>query len=245
MQSKKILFLRISNLTAILWSSCVIGVITILTFATKLATHDPDFSQGYPESIYLLPMLSMFFIGFFAFISMIVSSVISLFIKSVKVSYNPPLGISTKKTVLFVVVILFGVLSFLFGYRQANFRNYSNYTGQDVFNAINDYRKQKGLNQIILNPELCDNLIQRYLDITNPKNAFIGHAGFEQWVKTEGLEDYTLAELYIKDAPTVNDAMSFWLSSPGHKSSLDADYDRGCSYANENTSVVILGKKIR
>ena len=115
------------------------------------------------------------------------------------------------------------------------------YTGQEVFGAINRFREQNGKPILVIEPTLCDNLVQRYLDIKNPDKQYEGHPGFVRWVETEGLTNYILAEVYVKDTNSPEDAISFWNGSPGHRTALLGDYKLGCAYANEGIAVVVLG----
>ncbi len=242
-------FLRVANYSALIWALSVIGLIGVVSAATNLMTHDPSFSLGDPEYIYLLPMLSFLFVGLAAFVLM-VSSGITGFMKKELVIYKAPLGLSTKRICWLVGILLFGVVSFFFGFRQAlvpannAFYNAPKYTGQEVFDAINKHRVSKGLNVLMLDPYICDNLVQRYLDITNPDNTYVGHAGFERWAETEGLtNDYVLVEVYVSGSPSAEDAVKYWEGSPGHRLALEGNYEIGCAYASEGISVAVFGRK--
>lgn len=236
--------LTVSNRSAIIWVLCIAGVIGVLTLATKFGTHDPGFSPGYPEEQYLLPMLSFLFVGSFTFFLMIITGGLSFFMQGEK-EYKPLWKLSFKKIFLFAGILFFGVFSFLFAFGQSRKSLYDNptYTGQDIFNAVNAERKKNGLNSLVEDPILCDNLVQRYLDLTNPDKQYEGHAGFERWIKKEEITGYALAEIYTKNSGTTDAAIKFWEGSPGHRLALLGDYDRGCAYANNGTAVVILGKK--
>lgn len=234
------------NYSSIIWAISVLGTIIIIAVATKLGTHDPDLSPEDPENIYLLPMLTFFFIGLVAFFVMIVSRISQSFLKE-KYS-QAPFGISIKHSVVFVIFFLFGAVSFLFGMRQANVGQYAEeinvtVTGQEIFDAINKYRQSNGLALITLEDRLCDNLVQRYLDMTNPDNKYVGHAGFERWAEKEGLNDYELAEVYVSGIRSGAEAINFWKGSPGHNSALVGNYKLGCAYANQGIAVAVFGNK--
>lgn len=240
MNKKKLL--AISNYSAIIWAICVLGIIGIIAIASDFATKDPNFSPGDSENIYLLPMLSLFFVGLASFGVMVLGGFLSLLKKDENTEYKPPLGLSFKKIIIFMAVIFFGLFSFLFAFRQSNMANPGGkYTGQEIFDAINSFREQNGKNPIVIEPALCDNLVQRYLDIKNPDKQYEGHAGFTRWVETEGLTNYELAEVYAKDTATPQDAIDFWNGSPGHRTAVLGDYKSGCAYANEGIAVVIFG----
>lgn len=246
---KKEIFKKVANYSAIVWAVCIVGVVSILAIASKFMTHDPDFSPGDPENVYLLPMLSFFFIGLASFGLMTLSGIASLLAKGEKPTFKPPLGLSIKRVFLGMGVLAFGLFAFFFAFRQANLNTYrrdQDYTGQEVFDAINQYRQKNNLKPITLDQNLCDNLVQRYLDLTNPDNTYAGHVGFERWAKNEGLAGgWELAELYIKDAYTVKNAIEFWDSSPGHRLSLQGNYASGCAYADKGTAVVVLGNSVK
>lgn len=241
------LFSHLLNWSSITWGASVLGVVTTIAVATKLGTHDPDFSPGDPENIYLVPMLTFFFLGLLAFLTMAISGILKFTSKEKHSQYKSLLRISTKAAFVFTVFILFGALSFLFGMRQANIGQYAEeinvtVTGQEIFDAINKYRQSNGFTSITLDERLCDNLVQRYLDMTNPDNKYIGHAGFERWAQEQGLDtDYQLAEIYVSGIRSGAEAINFWVGSPGHKSALVGDYRLGCAYANQGIAVAVFG----
>jgi len=231
----------LANKCAIAWNICMIGVIGILAYATKLATHDPSFSTGGKESLLLLPLLIFSIVGFLSFPLMIITYLLSIpekskFLSSFSIKHNLVLG----------GFIIFSTFSFLFGFRQGQLINFvGNFTGQELLTAVNKIRVEKGINEITLDHLLCDNLVQRYLDITNPDNEYAGHIGFERWATNEGLDkNYYLAELYIKNSENAERAINFWLGSPGHSTELlSKNYDVGCTYADKGSGVLILGKR--
>ena len=122
------------------------------------------------------------------------------------------------------------------------------YTGQQLFDAVNEYRVSKNLSSLETDPRLCDNLVERYLAIKEPGS---GHKGFEEWLKSEGIKQdendnryYGLiGEMYVKDISTPENAIAWWLGSPGHKSTLERpELNKGCAYANDGTGVVIMAQ---
>lgn len=244
-------FYKIANIASILWLICIVGVISIVAVASKFATHDPDFSFGYPEHVYLYPMLSFFLVGSVAFLIFVATGFLFRLTKGHTSHLKPFLGLSIKKVVLVIGITVFGVFCFFFGVRQTNVAFFSPdtgapITGQEVFTAVNNYRTSKGYKQVKLDPRICDNLVQRYDDIVNPANKYIGHAGFEKWATTEGLNrDYQLAEVYAMGVKSGTEATRFWESSPGHYSALIGDYDLGCSYANKGVAIMIFGKVVK
>ncbi len=234
--------LRFSNIAGIIWIVCMMVVIGIIAVASRFMTHDPDFSPGQSENAFLLPMLITFFVGAISFGAMLLTGIASFFAKGEK---QFKVLIPFKYLFILVAFIVFGLAAFLFAFRQQNLSNYNtaNYNGDDTFNAINKYRQENGLKTLTIDPILCDNLVQRYLDIKNPDNKYVGHAGFERWIKQESITGYSLAEVYVTDTQIPEDAIKFWAGSPGHKGAVLGDYEVGCAYANEGIAVAVFGKK--
>jgi uncharacterized protein YkwD len=121
------------------------------------------------------------------------------------------------------------------------------FSGQELFNGVNAYRISKDLPQLKENGELCNNLVERWLDIKNPDN---GHEGFVEWATNKKLlikgypnkNFHYIGELYIVDASTVDMAIEWWASSPGHRIALEnPDFDVMCTYAAEGAGVVVVG----
>lgn len=233
---------KIINISAFVWAlSCYLFAL-IIVITTRLMTHDPNFSGG-PETPWLLPMLLSVFIGFISFAIMFLSGVIAI-IKKDKSNFKMPLNFSTSKSILSVVFLAVIGIIFFFGLRNGNLGyKKSNYTGQQLYDSINEYRKQNGKQPIPLALYMCDNLVARYLKI---KSGDVGHEGFEEWAKKEEIDKKYIprAELYVKDTYTVKDAIDFWNGSPGHKLTLLENFDVGCAYANEGIGVVVFGNNL-
>ena len=122
--------------------------------------------------------------------------------------------------------------------------NLPSFTGQDVFNAVNKYRKENNVSELKLDEVLCNNLAQRYLDIKSGEKENIAHKGFDEWyekyVKPYG---YTISENYAC-GQTPEDIIKAWDGSPGHKLSiLDKKNKLACTYAAEGCAVIVLGYK--
>lgn len=236
---------KFASATSIIWLLCVVTVISILALATQFMTHDPDLAPGEPENVYLLPLLASTGIGFIAFLLTASGGFLSFFSGG---KFEPLFRWKIRYSTVLVTFLLFGAISFLFGYRQANIANYgidTSYTGQDIFDAINAHRQSLSLDPIVLEPTICDNLVQRQLDLANPENQFRGHVGFEDWAVAEKLDQIypELAEMYTKEALSPQEAIDWWKGSPGHRLTLEGDYDVGCAYANDGVAVVVFGKK--
>ncbi|MFA5136141.1 MAG: hypothetical protein WC489_01985 [Patescibacteria group bacterium] len=234
---------KIANYSAAIWAvSCYIFAF-IIFYTTKMWTHDPNFSGG-PETPWLLPMLSSIAIGGLSFGLMFLTGLISL-IKKDKSEVKMPLNFNIKKS--FLSVFLLGIIGvvFLIGVRNGNLGyKKSNYTGQQLFDAVNEYRVQNNKKAVPIALYMCDNLVARYLKI---KSGDVGHEGFEEWAKNEQIDKKYIprAELYVKDTYTTKDAIDFWNGSPGHRLALlQDDYDAGCAYANEGIGVIVFGSNL-
>lgn len=223
-----------NDFASVMWAVSVFAFVAIIMASTNFFTHDPTFGSGGAEHWYLLPMLISVAAGFGSFAMMLFTGVL--------------IGAKPHKVVLPTIILLLCFGTFFFGYRQALKATGvldPQYTGQQVFDAVNVYRVSRGLKEIPVDPALCDNLVQRWLDLTNPDNAFAGHEGSVRWAEQEGLRDrYDLAELYMKNSPSPDATVSWWAGSPGHRTTVEGNYTSGCAYADKGTSVVILGKLI-
>ena len=233
---------KLSNYSAILWVFSCYLFVGIIAITTKGMTHDPNFSGG-AETPWLFPMLATVGVGFLSFGFMVLAWLMSL-AKKDKSEYKAPLGISTKKAILANVLLFIVVAIFAMAYRNANLGyKKADYNGQQLFDAVNEYRVTNGKSQLQLDQYICDNLVARYLKI---KSGDVGHEGFEEWVKNEGIDQRfaPISELYIKDTATTKDAIDFWNGSPGHRLSALGDFTVGCAYANEGVGVLVLGKPL-
>jgi len=249
-KTKRVLH-AVTNYLAIIWAICVVGVVTILAVASKFMTKDPDFSPGDAENVYLLPMLSLFFLGLGAFGLMIVSGIASIIIKGEKSDFKPPFSLSIKRVFLVVGVLFIGVFASLFAFRQAGAGTYQpdsvatipTFTGQELFDAVNVYRNEKGVKELKLDPNLCANLAQRYFDIKKGLDEGIAHKNFDEWVEKyiEPLGGYYVGEDFAWGS-TPQEVIKIWEGSPGHRLSiLDPNNTLGCTYAAEGYAVIILG----
>lgn len=118
------------------------------------------------------------------------------------------------------------------------------YTGQKLFDAVNARRVSVSAPALELDPILCDNLVERWLAVKEPNS---GHKGYAEWLKSEGIADNPkyglIGELYVT-ASTPENAIAWWVGSPGHKDTLERkDMVYGCAYASDGTGVVIMAAK--
>ena len=164
---------------------------------------------------------------------------------------------SKTSSIIKIIAIVLGGLGLVFiacvifiVYIMSNIDN--KYTGQDLFEAVNNHRKSVGVPELQMDGNLCDNLVERWLAVREPGN---GHKGYEEWAEAEGLtkdgvavEPYKatsgISELYILNATTTDWALSAWIGSPGHKNTLEnSDMNSGCAYAHDGTGILIMAEK--
>lgn len=187
-------------------------------------------------------MLSSLFAGLFFFGLTVFAGFLRVILKAKK--WKPPLNIGSWKVgfATFLVVFISGVYVFALFRGNAVLWGKS-YTGYDLFNAVNAYRKSIGVREIRLNENFCNNLVSRWNALKEGKM----HDGFEEWVEQVGLQKihgYTEVGELLVGATTPAEAISNWLGSPGHKLSLENEkWTDGCAYASDGYGVVVTGTK--
>lgn len=242
MGDMKLFFSKTNTISAYVLFVSVITFITVILSSTTFWMKDPCYGAGCSENAYLIPMLGSFFLGCISFGIMILSGIIQKVKKLEK--WNPPFGIGAVKITISTAVIIALFVVYSFGSLRSNVVQFGRgWTGDDLFNAVNQHRLTSGIPTLTLSPQLCDNLVSRWQKVKEGKQ----HEGFEEWVKNEGIQtNYgydSLVELYIQ-AATSADAIAFWVGSPGHKVQLEnPEWKDGCAYANEGYGVVIMGTK--
>lgn len=119
-----------------------------------------------------------------------------------------------------------------------------NYTGQEILDAVNEYRQSKKLTTLKLDEELCNNVVNRYLVFKSPEADKEGHPGFDAWADAEIKKGYRYVGEVFSGEFTKEEVMSGWKGSPSHNEALvNPIYNRGCSYAGDYGVVVLLGAK--
>lgn len=118
------------------------------------------------------------------------------------------------------------------------------FTGQDILDAVNKYRKENNVPELKLDEVLCNNIAQRYLDIKSGEKENIAHKGFDEWYKKYAEPyGYTVSENYAC-GQTPEDIIKAWSGSPSHNLSiLDKKNKLACTYAAEGCVVILLGYK--
>ncbi|GIW57636.1 MAG: hypothetical protein KatS3mg083_581 [Candidatus Dojkabacteria bacterium] len=233
---------KINVISSYFWFISTVFFITIIFLSTKGFTIDPCYGKGCSEHHYLLPMLSSFFAGLFFFGLTVFMGFLRVLLKAEK--WKPPINLGSWKIgfATFLVVFISSVYVVAL-FRGSAVRWGGSYTGQDLFNAVNQHRKSLGLKEVKLSEGLCDNLVSRWQAVKEGRQ----HEGFDDWIKQEGIQtNYgykELVELYIQ-ALTPAEAITFWSGSPGHRIQLEnPKWIDGCAYANEGYGVVVMGIK--
>lgn len=218
--------------TSILWAT------TILLFLAEAYFFGKDVSPGTPYSkTQSTAFLITIAFGFIFFAIAFLTFFVFLYKK-----------IKTWEIVVFLtLLILFGFISVfgLFIYISHEKQNVPNWSGQELFNAVNKQRESVGVSPITLGEGLCDNLVSRWQNVRDGKK----HEGAQQWYDQEGINTKygygEIAELYIT-AETPEKAVEFWVNSPGHKLELDnPKWTDGCTYASEGIGILELSSKVK
>lgn len=233
---------KIGVISSYIWFVGTISFIVVIFVSTKGFTVDPCYGKGCSEHVYLLPMLISFFVGLAFFGLTILFGLLRVVLKTKK--WEPPLNFGSWRVgfIIFLLVLISGV--YVFALFRGNAVMWGgSYTGDDLFNAINEHRRSVGVQEVILSEGLCDNLVSRWQAVKDGKQ----HEGFEEWVMQEGIQTVygykEVAELYIQ-SPTPTGAISFWSSSPGHRIQLEnPKWTDGCAYANDGFGVVVMSAR--
>ncbi|MBI4029389.1 MAG: hypothetical protein HY376_03410 [Candidatus Blackburnbacteria bacterium] len=240
----------IENYAALIWIGCITTTIAILAIATRLATVDPSFSSGGKEEPYLVPLLILTAIGTITFTIMVLAGVINLLVKKEPHQFKPILGLTTRRILLLTGVLIFGVSSFLFGLRQGSLgMKTTQFSSQDLWEAVNTYRTQNGVKTLTLSQEICFGISDRWKAISNNLiNNRPGHEGGENFLQTQRskglLTNVEIIELFT-EANTPQEALTWWNNSPSHRLGLlDPQVNAGCTFWNyqdeRNTLLALL-----
>jgi uncharacterized protein YkwD len=99
---------------------------------------------------------------------------------------------------------------------------------QSVFEKINDYRRDKGLNPLIINKRIVKQARIHSRNMAK-KAAGFSHAGFKERVRNTGINYRSAAENIAynqgeADPPAV--AVVGWIKSEGHRRNIEGDFNR-------------------
>jgi uncharacterized protein YkwD len=120
------------------------------------------------------------------------------------------------------------------------------FTGQQLFDAINCYRKKNGLEPLIMDQGLCSNLAQRYYDSLNPDYKYVAHGGFKEWTEDGPFKRgfNSVSENVHINGDNLNEVITGWAGSPGHNLNLlTTDRPYACTYAIRGYAFLETGAK--
>ncbi len=122
------------------------------------------------------------------------------------------------------------------------------YSGEDLLQAVNKYRREHGVPELQLHSGLCQLSSRRLGELIN-LGKLDNHAGFEKYFNENKISEMAgpqltnVAENLASGYATAWEAVMGWDSSPPHRTFLLADgsYKYGCASANYNFAVLIAG----
>ncbi len=119
------------------------------------------------------------------------------------------------------------------------------YTGQQIQDAVNQYRISLGLIPLEVDSILCNNLFDRYAKMLSDDAISEGHPGFNEWADEKiNTYHYSLVGEVFSPKSTVESVMVGWKGSPGHNLAItNKEYSRVCTYAGSRGVVMVLGAK--
>ena len=119
-----------------------------------------------------------------------------------------------------------------------------NWSGPDLWEAVNGRRKQLGVNAMSSQAELCTIASIRLNELLD-LGKLDGHEGFStlpdrrpdlKWI----FEKYNISEFLVSGATTATEAVQLWENTLGHKKLLTGgEYVWGCTYAQNGFGVAI------
>jgi len=120
-----------------------------------------------------------------------------------------------------------------------------NYTGQQVQDAVNAYRKELKLRELKTDDFLCNDIFDRYSKMLSGEALTTGHPGFEEWANMKlNKYNFSLVGEVFSPYPTVEEVLNGWKGSPGHNDAITKkEYSSVCTYAGEKGVVLVLGAK--
>jgi len=118
------------------------------------------------------------------------------------------------------------------------------WTGPELWEAVNKRRQEFGVNPLANKSELCTIASIRLNELLE-LGTLDGHEGFStlperredlKWI----FEKYDISEFLVSGAESVNDAVSLWENTLGHKKLLTGgEYVWGCIYGQSGFGVAI------
>ena len=156
---------------------------------------------------------------------------------------------SIASKIIFAIFLLFGIYIFVNAVQFKQQYPVSStapkeweFTSNEVFGKLNEYRKKHDVEPIILEPSICNKLESRYQILKkDPNNQ---QESFDQWVENAGLNQYApMTELWVI-TKTADRAIEFLRDKKdGTKEIILGDFNVGCIYVKNGFSLVFLGTK--
>lgn len=118
------------------------------------------------------------------------------------------------------------------------------WSGPELWEAVNQRRKQNGVNPLVNEAEVCTIAAIRLNQLLELGNLD-GHEGFSKLPEERPdlrpiFEKYTLTEFLVSGAQSPEEAVSSWENTLGHKKLLTGgEYVWGCIYAQAGFAVAI------
>lgn len=117
------------------------------------------------------------------------------------------------------------------------------YTGEDVFNKVNEYRRSSNVGEISLDPNLCYLASFRLSQLLN-LGKLDSHKGFIDFDPANKFKYEQVGEDLAYGYRTAKEVVDAWVKSPGHNLILkDPVNTIGCVAANRGFSVLIAGRE--
>lgn len=121
------------------------------------------------------------------------------------------------------------------------------WTGPELFEKVNEYRKKFGVNPLGLNDDLCSIASARVHQLLD-RGYNDGHKGFEEMYQNKDnsyyryFEKYNISEFLVYSDEDPDDAVKQWENTLTHKTLLTGgQYTIGCSSAFSGIGVAIAG----
>jgi len=118
-----------------------------------------------------------------------------------------------------------------------------NYTGDEVFKIINDYRRRANVGELALDPNLCYLASLRLSQLLS-LGKLDAHQGFIDFDPTAKFKYERVGENLAYGYTSADAVVEAWEKSPGHNLTLkDPVNTLGCVAANRGFAVFIAGRE--
>jgi len=150
-----------------------------------------------------------------------------------------------------IILLAYGLLAYMFGHSRGYQLAFSQgwadlsptpapeFSGQQLFDAVNGYRKGKGLVELRLNDNACNDIFSRWQALSDPET--FGHEGLDEWAAERYPQPYDGGEIYA-EGNSPEDLINDWVNSPSHRIMLEGNFFYGCAYASNHKGVVELAR---